>query len=157
MDGRLVLLALVVVIAGATVWDLEPSRPAAEVRAERERERVVDAVLTEVDRTQLCRYRFRERYAASVPSLQFTGGRFARLAYSNDLDIQLRATADGRGYVQRITGAGVNAVVERRGAELVRIDVGDRPPPRLDRECSRRGGRHVDGLRESSRGASDHP
>ena len=138
MDGRLVLLALVVVIAGVTLIDLEPSRPAAEVRAERERERVVDAVLAEVDHTQLCRLRFRERYAASVPSLQFTGGRFARLAYANDLDIQLRATLDGRGYVQRISGVGVNAVVERRGRELIRVDVGDRPPPQLAGECSRR-------------------
>jgi hypothetical protein len=138
VDGRLVLLGLVVVIAGATVWDLEPSRPAVEVRAERARERVVDVVLVEVDRTQLCRYRFRERYADSVPSLQFSGGRFARLAYTNDLDIQVHATAGGRGYVQRVTGAGVDAVVERRGTELVRVEVGDRPPPRLDRECPRR-------------------
>jgi len=138
VDGRLVLLALIVVIAGVTLMDLEPSRPAAEVRAERERERVVDAVLAEVDHTQLCRLRFRERYAASVPSLQFTGGRFARLAYANDLDIQLRATLDGRGYVQRISGVGVNAVVERRGRELIRVDVGDRSPPELAGECSRR-------------------
>jgi len=138
VDGRLVLLGLVVVIAGATAWDLEPSRPAADVRAERARERVVDTVLVEVDRTQLCRLRFRERYAASVPSLQFSGGRFARLAYANDLDIDLQATADGRGYVQRITGAGVSAMVERRGAELVRVHVGDRRPPRLDSECPRR-------------------
>jgi hypothetical protein len=138
VDGRLVLLAVVVLIAGVTLMDLEPSRPAAEVRAERAREQVVDAVLAEVDHTQLCRLRFRERYADSVPSLQFTGGRFARLAYANDLDIQLRATLDGRGYVQHVSGAGVNAVVERRGVELVRVDVGDRPPPRLAGACSRR-------------------
>ncbi|HWM08903.1 MAG TPA: hypothetical protein VNO82_06155, partial [Solirubrobacteraceae bacterium] len=90
-------------------------------------------VLVEVDRTQQCYYARRERYAATVPSLQFARGRFMRTALVNELDIHLRASGDG--YVQRITGSGIDAVLERRGSELVRLDVGDRPSPELVDGC----------------------
>jgi hypothetical protein len=129
MDGRLVLLGLIVAITFVVARDMEPARPAEQ----RARERAADAVLVEVDRTQLCYRQRRRRYAETVPSLQFAGGHFMRTALRNELDIHLAATGDG--YVQRITGEGVNATLERRGAEVVRLEVGDRAAPRLASAC----------------------
>ena len=136
MDGRLVLLGVIVALAVVTARDLRPARPAVEARAELARQRAADFVLVEVDRAQQCRLATRGHYAGTMPSLLFTSGSFMRTALSHHLDIQLQATAGGRGYIQRVTGAGVAAVLERRGTELVRLDVGDRPPPALAAGCS---------------------
>ena len=129
MDGRLVLLGLIVAIAFVVARDMQPARPAAVVA----RERAADLVLVEVDRTQLCYRERRRRYAATVPSLQFAGGHFMRLALRHELDIHLEATGDG--YAQRITGEGIDLALERSGSELVRLEVGDRPAPRLAASC----------------------
>ena len=129
MDGRLVLLALIVVITFVVARDLEPARSAEQLA----RERAADAVLVEVDRTQQCYRERRRRYAGTIPSLQFAGGRFMRTALRYDLDIHLRA--DGDAYVQRITGAGIDTVLERRGEEVVRLEVGDRARPPLASRC----------------------
>jgi hypothetical protein len=131
VDRRLVLLGLIVAITYVVARDMEPARP-AEVLA---RERAADAVLVEIDRAQLCRLARRHAYADTVPSLLFTGGRFMRTALSNELDIHLRTSADGQVYRQRITGEGIDTVLERRGTGLVRFEVGDRPPPRLAKGC----------------------
>jgi hypothetical protein len=133
MDGRLVLLGLIVVMAVIVTRDMDPARPTAEARADLARERAADVVLVEVDRTQLCYRERRRRYAETIPSLQFAGGHFMRTALTHDLDIQLDATGDG--YIQRITGADVNSVLERRGTEVVRLEVGDRAAPRLAGRC----------------------
>jgi hypothetical protein len=129
VDGRLVLLALIVVATFVVARDLEPARSAEQLA----RERAADSVLVEVDRTQQCYRARRHRYAATVPSLQFARGRFMRTALRYDLDIHLRASGDG--YVQRITGVGIDAVLERRGAEVVRLEVGDRARPQLAEGC----------------------
>lgn len=129
MDGRLILLGLIVVLAVVVMRDMEPARSAAQLA----RERAVDSVLVEVDRTQLCYRQRRHRYAKTIPSLQFAGGHFMRTALTHKLDIQLDVRGDG--YVQRITGDGVEAVLERRGGELVRLAVGDRAPPRPALGC----------------------
>jgi hypothetical protein len=129
VDGRLVLLVLIVVITFVVARDLEPARSAGQLA----RERAADAVLVEVDRTQQCYRQRRRRYAETVPSLQFAGGHFMRLALRHELDIQLEASGDG--YAQRITGAGIDAVLERRGHEVVRLEVGDRAEPRLAAGC----------------------
>jgi hypothetical protein len=129
VDGRLVLLGLIVVIAFFVARDMEPARSAAVLA----RERAVDTVLVEVDRTQQCYRRRRHRYADTVPSLQFAGGHFMRTALRHRLDIHL--SADGDRYVQRISGDGVDATLERNGVELVRLEVGDRAPPRLADGC----------------------
>jgi hypothetical protein len=129
VDGRLVLLGLIVGIAFVVARDLEPA-PSAAVLA---RERAAEAVLVEIDRTQQCYFRRRERYTDSIPSLQFARGRFVRTALVNELDIELRTVPGG--YVQRITGEGVDALLERRGTEVVRLEVGDRQAPRLARGC----------------------
>jgi hypothetical protein len=129
VDGRLVLLGLIVVITFVVARDMEPARSAEQIA----RDRAVDAVLVEVDRTQLCYRQRRRRYAETVPSLQFAGGHFMRVALRNELDIHLAASGDG--YVQRITGEDVNAMLERRGAEVVRLEVGDRAAPRLATSC----------------------
>ena len=129
MDGRLVLLGLIVVIAFVAARDLEPARPAAVLA----RERAADAVLVEVDRTQLCYRQRRRRYAETVPSLLFAGGHFMRLALRHDLDIQLDASGDA--YALRVTGEQVDVALQRRGADLVRLEVGDRPIPRLAERC----------------------
>jgi hypothetical protein len=131
VDGRLVLLGLIVGIAFVVARDLEPARPAAVLA----RERAADAVLVDVDRAQQCRMARRHEYADTIPSLLFTGGRFMRTALTNDLDIHLRASADGQTYRLRVTGEMVDASLERRGAALVARDVGDRPAPRLANRC----------------------
>lgn len=131
MDGRLVLLGLIVAIAFVVARDLEPARPAAVLA----RERAADAVVVEIDRAQLCRMARRHAYADTIPSLLFTGGRFMRTALSNDLDIHLRTSAGGQAYRQRITGDGIDTVLERRGTGVVRFEVGDRPLPRLAEQC----------------------
>jgi hypothetical protein len=133
VDGRLVLLGLIVAMAVVVARDMDPARPTAEARAELARERAADVVLVEVDRTQLCYRERRRRYAETIPSLQFAGGHFMRAALNHDLDIHLSAIGDR--YVQRITGDGVHAVLERRGAHVVRLDVGDRAAPRLASGC----------------------
>ena len=129
MDGRLVFLGLVVALAVIVTRDMEPARSAGQLA----RERAVDAVLVEVDRTQLCYRQRRHRYAETIPSLQFAGGHFMRTALTHNLDIRLEARGDG--YVQRITGEGVDAVLERRGGDLVRLSVGDRAAPRPAAGC----------------------
>jgi hypothetical protein len=129
VDGRLVLLGLIVVIAFVAARDLEPARPAAVLA----RERAADAVLVEVDRTQLCYRQRRRRYAETVPSLLFAGGHFMRLALRHDLDIHLDASGDA--YALRVTGEQVDLALQRRGADLVRLEVGDRPAPRVARAC----------------------
>jgi hypothetical protein len=133
VDGRLVLLGLIVVIAVLVARDMDPARPTAEARTVLAREEAADTVLVEVDRTQLCYRERRRRYADTVPSLQFAGGRFMRLALRHELDIHLKATADG--YVQHITGDGIDSLVERRGPDVVRLEVGDRDAPNLADAC----------------------
>jgi len=135
VDGRLILLGLIVVIAGTTARNLQPVQSDAEARAERRLERALDAVLVEVDRSQLCYLRRRDRYADTIPSLQFTRGHFMRRALQNDLDITLRTSEDGQSYQERVTGLGVAAVLERRGTELTRLEVGDRAPPQVATSC----------------------
>jgi hypothetical protein len=129
VDGRLVLLGLIVALAVFVVRDMEPARSAQQLA----RDRAVDAVLVEVDRTQQCYRSRRRRYAETIPSLQFAGGHFMRTALAHDLDIHLSASGDS--YVQRITGTGVDAVLERHGDEVVRLSVGDRAAPALAVGC----------------------
>ena len=109
MDGRLVLLGLIVGIAIVVARDMEP--------AQTPHERAALTVLVEVDRVQQCMFRRRERYTASTQSLQLWRGRFMRTAYENGLDIELRAYPGG--YVQRVTGEGVALRLERRGEEVL--------------------------------------
>lgn len=135
MDGRLVLLGLIVVLAGVAARNLQPVAPEGAAAAERATERAVDAVLVDVDHTQQCYFRRRQRYADTVPSLQFAGGRFMRLALGNDLDITLRTRHDGRWYQVRVSGFGVDGVLERDGEELARVDVGDRSQPLVAAGC----------------------
>jgi len=52
-----------------------------------------------------------------------------RIALQHDLDISLFARDGGRSYEARVSGVGIHGVIGRRGAELVRLDVGDRRAP----------------------------
>jgi hypothetical protein len=135
VDGRFVLLGLIVVIAGTTARNLQPVRQPAEELADRARERALDAVLVEVDRAQLCYLERRRQYADTIPSLQFARGHFMRLALQHDLDISLRTSEDGKSYQERVTGLDAEALLERRGGELTRLEVGDRPAPRVASGC----------------------
>ena len=135
MDGRLVLLGFIVVLAGVTARNLDPVRPQGAAAAERAGERALDAVLVDVDHTQQCYFRRRDRYADTVPSLQFAGGRFMRLALRYDLDITLATRDEGAWYQVRVTGYGMDGVLERDGEALVRLDVGDRDKPAVASEC----------------------
>ena len=123
MDGRLVLLGLIVVIASWSARDLEPARPAAVLA----RERAVDAVLVEVDRAQLLPPARATRYADTIPSLLFAGGHFMRTALQQRASTSTSTRARRAATAQRITGDGVDVALERRGADLVRLEVGDRP------------------------------
>jgi hypothetical protein len=136
VDGRLVLLGLIVVLAGATVRNLDPVRPAGADAAERATERALDTVLVEVDRTQQCYFRRRDQYADTVPSLQFARGHFMRLALTHHLDISLSTREQGRWYQARVSGFGIDGVIERDGTELVRLDVGDRAKPVVTDGCA---------------------
>jgi hypothetical protein len=134
VDGRLVLLALVVVLAVAIAVDFGPVQPPQEVRAQEQRERTAAAVLVEVDCAQQRRFRFRGEYAAGVPSLQLWGAaEFARDARVAELDVDVRATLGGRGYAVRVAGIDVLALLERRDGRLTRLDTGDRPRPPVNR------------------------
>jgi hypothetical protein len=135
VDGRLVLLGLIVVAAGLTARNLQPVRPAGAMAAERAREVAVDDVLVDVDHTQLCYFRRRGVYADTIPSLQFAGGRFMRLALQHDLDISLRTRAGEAWYQVRVSGYGIDGVLERDGTRLARLDVGDRPQPAVTDAC----------------------
>jgi hypothetical protein len=135
VDGRFVLLGFIIVVAGVTARNLEPVRTPGAAAAELAQERALDAVLVEVDRAQLCYVRRRDQYADTIPSLAFAGGHYMRTALQNGLDITLRTMNGGRSYEQRVDGAGIHAVLERRGQEVVRLDVGDRSPPQLAATC----------------------
>jgi hypothetical protein len=135
VDGRLVLLGFIVVLAGVTARNLDPVRPEGAAAAERASERALAAVLVDVDHTQQCYFRRRDRYADTVPSLQFAGGRFMRFALRYDLDITLATRDEGRWYQVRVTGYGIDGVLERDGTELVRLEVGDRGKPAVTSEC----------------------
>ena len=135
MDGRLVLLGFIVVVAGVTTRNLEPVRSAGAAAAERAQERAVDAVLVGVDQAQLCYRGRRDTYADTMPSLAFSGGHYMQTAIRYGLDITRHTTRGGRSYEQHVTGDGVDAVVARRGREVVRLEVGDRSPPQLAAGC----------------------
>jgi hypothetical protein len=135
VDGRLVLLGFIVVIAGVTARNLQPVKPAGAIAADVAMERAADAVLVEVDHAQLCYRKRRDEYADTIPSLAFAGGHYMRIALQNGLDISLETAAGGQTYTQRVRGVGVVAVVQRRGLEVMRLDVGDRSPPQLAASC----------------------
>jgi hypothetical protein len=135
VDGRLVLLGFIVVVAGATARNLTPVPSPGAAAAARAQELAVDAGLVGGDPAQLCYRSRRDQYADTIPSLAFAGGHYMRTAVQNGLDITLHTTRGGRSYVQRVTGVGVDAVLGRRGLEVVRLDVGDRSPPQLATGC----------------------
>jgi hypothetical protein len=135
VDGRFVLLGFIVVVAGVTARNLQPVRPAGAIASEQVREQAIDAVLVEVDRAQLCYLRRRDQYADTIPSLAFAGGHYMRTALRHGLDITLRTSRGGKSYEQHVVGDGIRGVVERRGLEVVRLDVGDRSPPQLATHC----------------------
>ena len=59
-----------------------------------------------------------------------------RLALTHDLDITLRTSEDGKSYQERVTGVNVDAaLLERRGREVTRLDVGDRAEPEVATSC----------------------
>jgi hypothetical protein len=129
VDGRLVFLGFIVVIAGLTARNLQPVRPAGAVAAEHAQQRALDAVLIDLDHAQLCYARRRSQYADTIPSLQFAGGSYMRIATQHDLDISLFARDGGQSYEARVSGVGIDGVIGRHGAEIVKLDVGDRRAP----------------------------
>jgi hypothetical protein len=135
VDGRLVLLGLIVVLAAVTARNLQPVRPPGAEAAELAQQLALDVVIVEVDHAQLCYLRRRDRYADTLPSLAFAGGHYMRKAVENGLDITLQTDPGGTTYTQLVSGNGTRAVVQRRGLEVVRLDVGARSPPQLATHC----------------------
>jgi hypothetical protein len=129
VDGRIVLLALVVVLAVGIAADFGPKRPHADAAAER----TADAVLVEVDCAQQRRFRFRGEYAGGVPALQLWGvAEFTRDVREARLEVDVQASANGRAYAVRVAGADELARLERRDGELTRLETGDRARPPVD-------------------------
>jgi len=135
VDGRLVLLGCIVLVAAYTARNLQPVRPAGAVAAEQAQQRAVDAVLVELDRAQLCYARRRDEYADTLPSLAFAGGHYMRTAMENHLDITLHTRDGGDSYEARVSGDGAGGVIGRDGGQLVTLDVGDRRTPVPARGC----------------------
>jgi hypothetical protein len=135
VDGRLVFLGLVVVLAGFTARDLQPVRPAGAIAAEEAQRHALDAVLVDLDHAQLCYARRRDVYADTISSLQFSGGHYMRIATQHGLDIALLRRDGGKSYEAHVSGAGIDGAIARDGAKLVRLDVGDRRPPVPDSAC----------------------
>jgi hypothetical protein len=135
VDGRLVLLGCIVVAAAFTARNLQPVRPPGAVAAELAQQRAVDAVLVELDRTQLCYARRRDEYADTLPSLAFAGGHYMRRAMENHLDITLQTRDDGRAYEAHVRGDGAQGVIARAGDQLVKLDVGNRRAPVAASRC----------------------
>jgi hypothetical protein len=129
VDGRFVFLGFIVVLAGVTAHNLRPVRPAGAIAAEQAQERALDAVLIDLDHAQICYAHRRSQYADTIPSLQFAGGAYMRIALQHDLDISLFTRDGGRSYEARVSGVGIHGVIGRRGPDLVRLDVGDRRAP----------------------------
>ena len=109
MDSRLVFLGFIVVLAGVTAHNLQPVRPAGAIAAEQAQERALDAVLIDLDHAQICYARRRSQYADTIPSLQFAGGAYMRIAQQHDLDISLFTRDGGRSYEARVSGVGITA------------------------------------------------
>jgi len=135
VDGRLVLLGFIVVVAGVTTRNLEPVRSAGTAAAERAQERAVDAVLVGVDQAQLCYLGRRDTYADTMPSLAFSGANYMPTAIQHRIDITLHTSDHGQSYEQHVRSADVDAVLARRGRDVVRLDVGGRRPPQLATGC----------------------
>jgi hypothetical protein len=135
VDGRLVFLGFIVVVAGFTARNLQPVRPAGAIAADQAQQRALDAVLIDFDHAQLCYARRRDQYADTISSLQFAGGSYMRIATQHDLDISLFTRDDGQSYAARVSGLGINGVIGRRGAEIDRLDVGGRRPPKPVSGC----------------------
>ena len=86
------------------------------------------ALLVEVDRTELCYGERHGRYSDSVAELQLNaekvkGARVPGSSIVSQLtegrfNLALDAGTDGRSYIQRITGNGVDTYFERRGTEF---------------------------------------
>jgi hypothetical protein len=124
--GVAVLLLVAALLAPSTIrvmaqadGDESPARSA--VLAAR-------ALLVEVDRTQLCYWERHGRYSASVAELQLNAEKVKGAGMpSSSIAWQLRdghfhlaldAGAEGRSYIQRITGNGVDTYFERRGTQF---------------------------------------
>jgi hypothetical protein len=129
--GTAVLIIVVVLLAGSAVrvlaqddHDDGPERSA--VLAARE-------LLVEVDRTELCHWQRHGRYSDSIAELQLNaakvkgaeppGADIMLLLVEHGLDLTLDAGRDGKSYIQRITGNGVDTYFERRGTDSA--DYGD--------------------------------
>jgi hypothetical protein len=90
-------------------------------------------LLVEVDRTELCYWERHGRYSESIAELQLNAEKVngATIAaawimpqmVAGGLNVTLDAGRDGKSYIQRISGRGVDSYFERRGTEFA--DYGD--------------------------------
>ncbi|CAA9511409.1 MAG: hypothetical protein AVDCRST_MAG30-2506 [uncultured Solirubrobacteraceae bacterium] len=109
-----------------------------------ERSAAVTALLVRVDHAEQCHWERFGRYSSNVLDLEANGMRSASgsvptsgitgLASLHRLRLTLETDRGGRSYVQRVTGRGVDTVIERRGTDFV--DYGDFGYRNLRRGCS---------------------
>lgn len=96
-------------------------------------------LLVEIDRHELCyRERFGRYTGRTVDFAVFGAGSPQLQAAADGLGIELEASSDGRGYVQRITGDDVDVLVERRGREVRATQSDSSGAPPLAPRCGRR-------------------
>ena len=102
------------------------------------------ALLVRVDHAEQCHWERFGRYSSNVLELEANVMRvkprtrdasgIASFASIHRLDVALETDRAGKRYVQRVTGRGVDTVVERRGTDFV--DYGDYGYRNLRRGCS---------------------
>jgi hypothetical protein len=129
--GSAVLIVVAALLLASTVRVIA----ADDGRDEPQRSAVLAAraLLVEVDRTELCFWERHGRYSGSVAELQLNaekvegagmpGSSIMHQLTMTGLTVDLDAGRDGRSYIQRVTGNGVDTYLERRGTEFV--DYGD--------------------------------
>lgn len=126
-----VIVVLAIAMLAILQHDREEDRDARQAAAKR--------LLVEIDRHELCyRERF-GRYTGRTADFAVLGASSPQLeAASSGLRIELEASSDGRGYVQRITGDDVDVLVERRGREVRATQSSGSGEPQLAARCGRR-------------------
>lgn len=124
--GSAALIVVAALLLGSAVRVM--AQDAGHDEPERSAVLAARALLVEVDRTELCFWERHGRYSGSIAELQLNaekvngasmpGSSIMQQLTSTGLTVDLDAGRDGRSYIQRVTGDGVDTYFERRGTEF---------------------------------------
>ncbi len=134
---RWLLIVLAVAIGGSAVHRLVSSGDSAEGQPP---PAIVQAreLLVAVDSAELCHWQRHGRYGNLAETIEAVtpshlAGSLMSVASTARLNSELQLSKGDRSYVQRITGRGVDTLVERRGSDFV--DYGADGRHRLATHC----------------------